>query len=38
MKATQSSVTSAEQNTNSRHMNVYQILIIALTVAQRWKE
>lgn len=31
------SATSAEQNTNSRRMNVYRILIIALTVAQRWK-
>lgn len=37
MKATQSSVTSVEQNTNSRRMNVYRILIIALTAAQRWK-
>lgn len=38
MKATQSSVTSAEQNTNSRRMNVYRILIIALTVVQEWRE
>lgn len=38
MKETQSSVTSAEQNTNSRRMNVYRILIVALTVVQEWRE
>jgi hypothetical protein len=38
MKATQSSVTSAKQNTNSRRMNVYRILIIALAVVQEWRK
>lgn len=38
MKATQSSVTSAKQNTNSRRMSVNQTLIIAQTVVQEWRE